>query len=187
MLAPFMLSHGFATIPFGLVFIAISLFGFYLPIVSGGAPQEFILFSLIFVVMGVAFAFGQPIMRLLAYRNTEYVITDRRLITQTGAVGLDTRFVDLEKVQEVYVNIGVVDKLLGTGSISAVTAGQVYVGAQGGSLIGRPSLASLKEPYEVQRLLQEAIEKTRTPQTPNVPIQPTDQPRIRRFVTSCPG
>ena len=161
MLAPFVLPHSFATIPFGLVFIAVSLFGFYLPLSSGGAPLEFILFSLVFVFVGLAVAFGEPITRLLAYRNTEYVITDHRLITQTGAVGLDTRYVDLEKVQEVYVNVGVIDKLFGTGSIFAVTAGQVYVGAQG----GRPYLASLKEPYEVQRLLQEAIEKARTPQT----------------------
>jgi len=160
-LTPFLLPQTFATIPIGLVFIIVSLFGFYLPLSSGGAPLEFMLFSLVFVVLGFVFAFGQPIARLLAYRNTECVITDHRLITQTGAIGLDTRFVDLEKIQEVYVNIIVIDKLFGTGSIFAVTAGQVYVGAQG----GRPYLASLKDPYEVQKLLQGAIERVRTPQS----------------------
>jgi uncharacterized membrane protein YdbT with pleckstrin-like domain len=117
----------------------------------------------------LALIFGPIIWSFLAYRNTEYLLSDQRLITQTGAIGLDTRFVDLEKVQEVYVRIGVVDRLFGTGSIFAVTAGQVYVGWQqgpggpgwGGSSIARPSLASLREPYEVQKLLQEAIREVK--------------------------
>ena len=114
--------------------------------------------------------FGPIIWSFLAYKNTEYLISDQRLITQTGAIGIDTRFVDLEKIQEVYVRIGVFDRLFGTGSIMASTAGQVYIGMPQGSGWGgaygiRPSLSALKEPYEVQKLLQEAIDKVKTSQT----------------------
>jgi uncharacterized membrane protein YdbT with pleckstrin-like domain len=168
-LAPFVLAQNIFPFLIGLFFMAISLSFFILPMVSIGAPLESLLFTLIFFFIGFAFAFGMPIWAFLAFRNTEYLISDQRLITQTGAVGLDTRFVDLEKVQEVYVRIGVVDRLFGTGSIFAVTAGQVYVGWQqgpggpgwGGSSIARPSLASLREPYEVQKLLQEAIREVK--------------------------
>jgi uncharacterized membrane protein YdbT with pleckstrin-like domain len=165
-LTPFVLAHNLFPFVFGLFFMAFSLLFFILPMASTSAPLEFVLFPLIFFFIGFAFAFGMPIWSFLAFRNTEYLISDQRLITQTGAIGIDTRFVDLEKIQEVYVRIGVVDRLFGTGSIFAVTAGQVYVGWQqgpgwGGSFIARPSLASLKEPYEVQKLLQEAIREVK--------------------------
>jgi uncharacterized membrane protein YdbT with pleckstrin-like domain len=165
-LTPFVLAHNLFPFVFGLFFMAFSLLFFILPMASTSAPLEVVLFPLIFFFIGFAFAFGMPIWSFLAFRNTEYLISDQRLITQTGAIGIDTRFVDLEKIQEVYVRIGVVDRLFGTGSIFAVTAGQVYVGWQqgpgwGGSFIARPSLASLKEPYEVQKLLQEAIREVK--------------------------
>ncbi len=103
----------------------------------------------------------------MRYRNTEYIITDKRLITQTGAVGLDTRFVDFDKIQEVYVKIGIADRLFGTGSLYAMTAGFSGFGPAGsygyGGMQGfRPNLAALREPYEVQKLLQEAIESAKT-------------------------
>ena len=135
---------------------------------SAGAPDEFSLFGSLFVLIGIGIAFGPFLFQLLRYRNTEYMITDKRIITQTGAIGLDTRFVDFEKVQEVYVQIGVIDKLFGTGSLYAMTAGFSgfvprggYGYGYGGFAGNRPSLAALKEPYEVQKLLQEAIEKSK--------------------------
>lgn len=56
-----------------------------------------------------------------------YMITDQRIITQTGAIGVDTRFVELNKIQ-VYVRVDWLDKIYGAGSIIAVTAGYVPVG-----------------------------------------------------------
>lgn len=109
----------------------------------------------IWVIPAFGFFFVAAIWQFMRYRNTEYMITNQRIITQTGAIGLDTRFVDLDKIQEVYVKVGVIDKLFGTGSVIAVTAGRVHVGMM------RPSLAALREPYEVQKLLQEAVQKTR--------------------------
>jgi uncharacterized membrane protein YdbT with pleckstrin-like domain len=95
----------------------------------------------------------------MRYGNTEYMITDQRIITQTGAIGRDTRFVDLERIQEVYVKVGLIDKKFGTGTVLAVTAGWVPIDTGGPST--RPSLSSLREPYEVQRILQEAVKNAR--------------------------
>jgi len=86
-------------------------------------PDPFWLFGLIFFFAGFGVGFGAPIRQLVAYRNTEYLITDQRLVTQTGAIGLDTRYLDLDKIQEVYVQVGFIDKMFGTGTIFAVTAG----------------------------------------------------------------
>jgi membrane protein YdbS with pleckstrin-like domain len=145
------------TIPFGLVFMGFSVFWMTM---ASQAPGPFWLFGVPFFLIGFLSSFGASIGRLMSYGNTGYMVTDQRIITQTGAIGLDTRFVDLDKIQEVYVNIGFIDKIFGTGTVYATTASYVYVGS-GASM--RPSLGSLKEPYEVQKLLQEAVRKTVPP------------------------
>ena len=156
---------GLASIPFGFIFLAFSIFWMW-GAVSTGAPGFFTLFGLPFVLIGLGLTFGPSLWQFLRFRNTEYVITNKRIITQTGAIGLDTRFVDFEKIQEVYVKIGIIDRLFGTGSVYAMTAGFSGFSPQAGFRYGgfygsRPSLAALKEPYRVQKLLQDAIEKSK--------------------------
>jgi uncharacterized membrane protein YdbT with pleckstrin-like domain len=121
--------------------------------VSSGAPGFATLALLIFVLIGFGLTLGPSMTQALRFRNTKYVITDQRLITQTGAIGLDTRFVDLDKIQEVHVNISFIDKIFGTGTLIVATAGFVLVG------VARPfcCFVGLKEPYAVQKLLQETM------------------------------
>lgn len=164
--APFLFGRGLVVSLFGLVFLVFFLFSFLQPILLSGVPLEFVLFLLLFSLVPLLMIFGPFVWGFFAFRNTEYIITDQRVISQSGAIGLDTRFVNLEKIQEVYVNVGVVDRLFGTGSIFAVTAGQTFMGMRqgwggGGSMAFRPSLSSLERPYEVQKLLQEAIQKVK--------------------------
>jgi len=165
---PFILPS-LATIPFGLIFMGFAIFWMW-GAASAGAPGPFTLFGLPFVLIGLGLTVGPSIWQLMRYKNTEYIITDQRIITQTGAIGLDTRFVDFDKIQEVYVQVGFIDKMFGTGTVYAMTAGFtgfVPAGRYGyaGAYDLRPNLAALKEPYEVHKLLQEAIEKARTART----------------------
>ncbi|TRO51178.1 PH domain-containing protein [Candidatus Bathyarchaeota archaeon] len=162
----FLLS-GLMAIPIGLIFLSFFIFWMW-STASMGAPFSFVIFGLPIVGIGLAVTLGPFLLQILRYRNTEYVITDKRIITQTGAIGLDTRFVDFEKVQEVYVQIGWIDRLFGTGSVYAMTAGFSGFSPRGGYGYGygsyagnRPSLSALEEPYEVQKLLQEAIETSK--------------------------
>jgi membrane protein YdbS with pleckstrin-like domain len=162
---------GLFSIPFGLVFLGFAIFWMW-GASSSGAPNFFTLFGLPFVLIAFGIIFAPSILQFLRYKNTEYMITDKRIIVQTGTIGLDTRFVDLEKIQEVYVQVGVIDKLLGTGTVYAMTAGfsgfvprGSYGYGYGGFHVNRPSFAALKEPYEVQKLLQKAIEKSKEDKT----------------------
>ncbi len=153
------------SVPFGLFFIAFFIL-FFWGTVFTAAPPPFAIFASVFMLIGVGITVGPLVWQLLGYRNTEYMITDRRIITQTGAIGLDTRFVDFDKIQEIYVKVGFFDRLFGTGSVYAMTAGSAGFGPTmgsygygfGGSYLFRPSLAALKEPYQVQQLLQKAVE-----------------------------
>ncbi len=154
------------SIPFGLFFFAFSLFWWW-GTTGSGAPGFFSLFGLFMAIIGLAIAFGPIGWQLLRYRNTNYMITDKRIITRTGAVGIDTRFVDFDKIQEVYVRIGIFDRLFGTGTLYTITAGfsgfgpPTYGYGYGGMNPFRPSFAGLREPYQVQKLLQEAIENSK--------------------------
>lgn len=148
------------SIPSGLIFVGISFVWLWEAFLIR-AGESFVLFGLLFVLIGLGTTFGPTAWQLLRYRNTEYMITDRRLVTQTGAIGLDTRFVALDRIQEVYVRIGILDKAFGTGTLFATTAGYSGMTTADGTGGLRPSLRALREPYEVQKLLQEAMERAR--------------------------
>jgi membrane protein YdbS with pleckstrin-like domain len=163
-LIPFIFS-GLIVIPvIGIVWLIFATF-FVLSALSMGANIfPFVFFSLFVLLMGLGIIMGPLLVELLRYKNTEYMITDQRIIAQTGAIGIDTRFVELNKIQEVYVTVGWLDKLYGTGSIVAVTAGFVPVGAPSPyNPLVRPALKAVSQPYEVQKLLQEAIRKASSP------------------------
>jgi membrane protein YdbS with pleckstrin-like domain len=157
-------------IPFALFFLFVFLLIFW------GSGEPLIGFPSLFIVGLVLGVILVPLVwQVLRCRNTGYVITDQRVIIQSGAVGRDTRFVDLGKIQEAHVKVGLVDRRFGTGSILILIAGQVAMGNIGGDTVGwefgplpkvTPGISVIREPYEVQQLLQEAIKKART--TPTV-------------------
>lgn len=147
--APFIVG-GLVVSAFGLLWLSISIFAMSMA-VSSGDPGFVTLFLLLFVLIGFGLTLGPPITQILRYGNTKYVITDQRLITQTGAIGLDTRFIELDKIQEVHVNVSFIDKIFGTGTLIVVTAGFVFRG------LTYPAIIALREPYAVQKLLQEAM------------------------------
>lgn len=152
---PFLLS-GFGGIIPGLMFFGFSLL-WTLMAVSQEAPTEMILFGGVFMLIGLFILFGGPIIQWLRYNNTEYIVTDRRIITQTGAIGLDTRYIDNEWVREVYVKVGIIDRLFGTGSVMVSTASGMVMEAGPNAI--RPALWSLDDPYGVQKIIREAVKK----------------------------
>ena len=147
--APFIVG-GLVVSAFGLLWLSFSIFAMSMA-VSSGDLGFVTLFLLLFVLIGFGLTLGPPITMIFRYRNTKYVITDQRLITQTGAIGLDTRFIELDKIQEVHVNVSFIDKIFGTGTLIVVTAGFVFRG------LTYPAIIALREPYAVQKLLQEAM------------------------------
>jgi membrane protein YdbS with pleckstrin-like domain len=158
-LTPFILS-GLIVIPVvAVVWLIFAMFFVMAALSTGVGNFPFLFFSPFILV--IFFIIMIPLLvEYLRYGNTEYLITDQRIITQTGAIGIDTRFVELNKIQEVYVTVGWLDKIYGTGSIIAVTAGYVPVGAPNSyNPIVRPAFKAIRNPYEVQRILQEAIRK----------------------------
>jgi uncharacterized membrane protein YdbT with pleckstrin-like domain len=110
------------------------------------------------MLIGLFLVVGSPISQWMRYKNTEYVITDHRIITQTGAIGLDTRYIENEWIREVYVNVSILDRIFGTGSVMVSTAsGMIGTGPNA----MRPSMSSLKDPYAVQKIIWDSMKKAR--------------------------
>ncbi|MCX8171470.1 MAG: PH domain-containing protein, partial [Candidatus Bathyarchaeota archaeon] len=105
--------------------------------------------------IGLLTLLGPIIRNIVAYNNTLYLITDRRVLIQTGAIGVDTRIIEFDRIQEIYVTVNFVDKIFGTGSIRISTA------AGWPEYAYMPSLAALSNPYQVHNILQKAIEMKR--------------------------
>jgi uncharacterized membrane protein YdbT with pleckstrin-like domain len=67
-----------------------------------------------------------PLMlQFLGWKNVVYVLTNRRLIVQSGVISLAQRAVDLSKVQDVTSGVsGILARILGVGFVYVETAGQ---------------------------------------------------------------
>ena len=167
--APFVLpALGF--IFFGLFFLSFFLLMFWF----SGESLTGLPFLLV-VALGIGLPLAPAGWQLLRCRNTEYGITNQRVIIQSGAIGKDISFVNLDKIQEAYVKVGFVDRLFKTGSILILTAGQAAMGNIGGDTVSwefgplpkiTPGISVIREPNAVNSMLQEAMRKVQTPPYP---------------------
>lgn len=163
-LLPFVLSQ-ISAIPIGLIVL---LFGLYFGQSASdiGAPSTFSLVGDLVAIFGLFLIIGLPLLRLMSYLNTEYVITEQRVIARTGAIGISTRIIELEWIREIYIQAGISDRIFGTGSIMLSTASgtvaMVPTGEGTYHMYGvRPPLQSLADPDEVQHIIHEAMRKRR--------------------------
>ena len=60
------------------------------------------------------------ILKIQDYRKRYYMITNRRIIVQSGIVGRDFKIVDYDKFSNALVNVGFFDKIFGTGTIDII-------------------------------------------------------------------
>ncbi len=108
------------------------------------------------ILIGLFLAIAYPLYRFLSYKYVYYVITDKRVIFQSGLIGRDFKMVDYNQISNAEVNIGIIDKLFGNGSGSILisTAGTFVQGRYGP--VSRPySMMNIPNPYEVFKFFKE--------------------------------
>lgn len=89
------------------------------------------------------------------YKVTRYVITNKRLLLKSGWIGADIRSVYYNLVRSVFVNVGIIGKIFGTGSIM-IDTGRMTQTKHGTQTI-YDRFSNIKEPYEVIRMIQERL------------------------------
>ena len=101
---------------------------------------------LLFFIMGFLMLIWFPLYKLFLFNKTYYVITEKRIIIQTGIIGRDFGVVDLDKITSAAVLVGFFDVLFGD------TSGNIAIAAAG---LFRPYLISnISQPHEVFRILK---------------------------------
>lgn len=157
--APFVFPSIFA-IFVGLFFMAIPVFMYFM---SG---EIFILLFPHFWI-GLLIAVGGPLYAILVHKHVEYAITDKRIIIQKGLIGRDFNSIDYEKVQDLSVNVGAIDKLFGTGSIISSSAGLMSYHTYRSrhsitNVVPGTMFRSIERPYHVFKILKRVTHDVKT-------------------------
>lgn len=104
---------------------------------------------------------------LLSHSQIEYGITTKRVILSSGIIGRDFNSIDYDKIVDISVNVGIIDKLLGSSSGSIrVFAGEIQIAAPPGhhqmSVPKANLLADIDDAYKVYKLLKNTSHDIKT-------------------------
>lgn len=108
---------------------------------------KFSLFLLSASVVGLLLAFAKI---YLTYLYTFYFVTGRRVIYQTGVISRDHRDCRLERIQNIYVDVGFLDRILNVGNIAFSTAGEAGI---------EVVFKRVRNPLETKRRINEVIDR----------------------------
>jgi uncharacterized membrane protein YdbT with pleckstrin-like domain len=99
----------------GSLFLAVAL-GAY---IAGSRADAWLVMAAILLVIGLAVILSAIIRR----QTTELVLTDRRIIMKRGLVSRDTVEMNLNKVESLHVNQGLMGRILDYGDVTVVGTG----------------------------------------------------------------
>jgi len=146
------LAKGIPFLIIGLLWGAFDLF-FLMNMMSIGGGQPFIW---IFMLLHL-FPFYGSILNMfrlaLVHQNTFYAITSKRLMLRTGFFGIDFKAVDYDKIQNLEVNVGPLEKLFNVGTIRVFTG--EYAHTKNGTRPLFNEFIAIDEPYEVFKKIKQ--------------------------------
>jgi len=191
---PFILHKNILTVIIaGILLTAMGFIASYAWMVQGNPLSTAVSVTFLFLILfGLSLALIPIMVGLIRYGNIEYMITNQRMIIKTGFMGHDTQFLDLDKIMDIYVHVGFIDKIFGTGTVCASNEASFFsryptyafklidpfmrstlwtIKAAVQKNVQLPLYAfNIEDPHTVQKILQEAIEKTQTISPPkNLP------------------
>lgn len=113
---PFMLAQSLTMLPIAIVWICFD-FGAISSIFSSGGFQLFLLGFFALHLMPVWIWLGMTVSAPRRWRNTDYFLTNRRIIIRGGFLAVNEKSLFFKDIRSVQNKIGLYDKLCGTGSI----------------------------------------------------------------------
>ena len=102
-----------------------------------------------------------PILTYFGFKATEYAISDKRFILKSGMIGADLRSVYYNEIRSVYVVVGLVGKIFGTGTIKIDTGRTKSHKKNNRSVTHYDKISNIKNPYEVYKILQNNISESK--------------------------
>ena len=102
-----------------------------------------------------------PILTFFGFKATEYAISDKRFILKSGMIGADIRSVYYDQIRSVYVVVGLVGKIFGTGTIKIDTGRTKSHKRNNRSATHYDKISNITNPYAVYKILQNNISEAK--------------------------
>ena len=112
----FVVSHSLTMLPIAIIWICFDLTAIS-SIFSSGSMQWFLLGFFALHLMPVWIWLGSMLTAPKRWRNTNYYVTNRRIIIQGGFLAVNEKSLFFKDIRSVQCKVGIFDKLFGTGTI----------------------------------------------------------------------
>ncbi len=136
---------------FGLLWGSFDLF-FFKGFSSTGGPAGFIIPFLLLHSAPFWLSVSNMIRLLVTHKNTCFAITNKRILTKTGFMGIDYKTKDFERISHVEVNVSPLEKILGRGTVLIdelhIPSANSRRGLRGNRIYG------IEHPYDVFKKLK---------------------------------
>ena len=86
------------------------------------------------------------------WKNTQYAVTDKRILIRNGLIGYDYKSIYYTEISNVNLRVGMIDKMLGVGDI--------YLSLEGFTSKGHPimsSIVDIEQPEIAFKIIQKAV------------------------------
>lgn len=153
------LATGFPLLIIGVIWGIMDSFFIGNFMVFGGGFFNFFSIFMLLHMMPLWLGLGNMVRLFFVYRNTFFCYTDKRLIIKTGFMGVDYKTKDFYNIENVEVNVGPLENMLGVGTIR-IDEEYVRTGKHSRRLGHR--LYGIQRPYEIFKALKETVMDIKT-------------------------
>jgi len=102
-----------------------------------------------------------PILTFFGFKATEYAISNKRFILKSGIIGADIRSVYYDQIRSIYVVVGLVGRIFGTGTIKIDTGRTKSYKKNNQSVTHYDKISNINNPYEVYKIIQNNIAESK--------------------------
>lgn len=125
--------------------------------VMSGAFEEMGLFMVVFFAIHlfpVWLWISNCLTSFRRWKNTEYIVTDKRILLRSGFIGVDYQNIYYKDIKDVSLKVGIVDNLLNVGDIYIHGTGAIV---NNRAVKGNTIMYDIKNPYETFKTIQKIV------------------------------
>ncbi len=149
----FVINSGMTMMPFALIWLLFdgAFIGFFFGMGGADAMGAFALILIPFFLLHLAPVWIWLYNLLTAkkrWENTEYAVTDKRILLRNGLVGYQYQSIYYTDIRDVTLHVGIIDKMMGVGDIT------LHSGSDGKS---SAQLLDIEQPDRLFSILQKTV------------------------------
>lgn len=153
----FIINSSIKMMPFALLWLAFD--GFFIVNVMGaggfGGMSPFIAIFFLFHLMPVWIWLSNVITAKRRWANTEYAVTDKRIMLRNGLIGYQYQSLYYIDIANVSLHVGAIDSMLGVGDIHIAVAGNMAVNGNGNA--SNTTILDVEDPQRVFAIIQKTV------------------------------